>query len=158
MKAFQAAFAAAVVAAASFVLPVSWAQAPSDIMTVAPKNLKWADMPALPPGAKIAVIQGPLNESKPYTLRLKFPANYKIPPHSHPGIEHLTVISGTFHLGTGDKPDAKQTTALSAGSVAIIQPKANHFAWTKTETVVQLHGMGPSALVYANPADDPRKN
>jgi alcohol dehydrogenase YqhD (iron-dependent ADH family) len=45
----------------------------------------------------------------------------------------------------------------SAGSVAIMQPKTNHFAWTKTATIVQLHGMGPWGVTYVNPADDPRK-
>lgn len=158
MKAFQAASATALFAIASFVSPASWAQGPADIVMVAPKDLKWADVPSLPPGAKIAVIEGPLNEAKPFTVRLKFPANYTIPAHSHPGIEHVTVVSGTFNLGAGDKADRKQTKALSAGSVAVMQPNTKHFAWTKTETIVQLHGMGPWGVAYANPADDPKKN
>src|SRR2546427_2973946 len=119
--------------------------------------ISWADVPSLPPGAKIAVIEGPMNEAKPFTVRLKFPANYKIPAHSHPAIEHVTVISGTFNMGTGDKLDPKQTKALSAGSVAIVQPKVNHFGWTKTATIVQLHGVGPWGVTYVNPSDDPRK-
>ena len=98
-----------------------------------------------------------MNEAKPFTVRLKFPANYKIPAHSHPAIEHVTVISGTFNMGTGDKLDPKQTKALSAGSVAIVQPKVNHFGWTKTATIVQLHGVGPWGVTYVNPSDDPRK-
>ena len=126
-------------------------------MMVTPKDLTWADVPSLPPGAKIAVIEGPMNEAKPFTVRLKFPANYKIPAHSHPAIEHVTVISGTFNMRTGDKLDPKQTKALSAGSVAIVQPKTNHFGWTKTETIVQLHGVGPWGVTYVNPSDDPRK-
>ncbi|MEK6244767.1 MAG: cupin domain-containing protein [Pseudomonadota bacterium] len=157
MKAFEAVFPAAMFAFASLVAPVSWAQGHADHIMVAPKDLKWADVPSLPPGAKIAVIQGPMNEAKPFTVRLKLPANYKIPAHSHPAIEHVTVISGTFNMGTGDKLDPKQTKALSAGSIAIMQPKTNHFAWTKTATIVQLHGMGPWGVTYVNPADDPRK-
>jgi quercetin dioxygenase-like cupin family protein len=125
---------------------------------VTPKDLKWADVPSLPPGAQLAVIQGPMNEAKPFTVRLKFPANYRIPPHSHPAIEHVTVISGTFHMGAGDKFDPKKGRALPPGSVAIMQPKTNHFAWTKGETIVQLHGTGPWGVTYVNPADDPRKN
>src|SRR5688572_14616731 len=120
---------------------------------VTPDELKWADVPSLPPGARIAVIEGPINEAGPITFRLKFPANYQIPAHSHPGIEHVTVISGTFNMGTGDKLDPKKTKALSPGSVAIMQPKTNHFAWTKTETIVQLHGTGPWGVTYVNPAD-----
>ena len=92
-----------------------------------------------------------------FTLRIKFPADYKLPAHWHPAIEHVTVISGTFNLGTGDKLDTEKTKALTPGSVAIIQPMTNHFAWTSEETVVQVHGVGPLDIHYVNPEDDPRK-
>lgn len=157
MKAFQLAVVSTAFAFASLLAPAAWAQSPADHMMVVPKDLKWADIPSLPPGAKIAVIEGPLNEAVPFIFRLKFPADYKIPAHWHPAIEHVTVISGTFNMGTGDKLDAKQTKALSAGSVAIMQPKTNHFAWTKGETIIQVHGVGPWAITYVNPSDDPRK-
>ena len=135
---------------------VSWAQGGAHIM-VDPADLKWADVPALPPGAKIAVIEGPLTEAAPFTFRLKFPANYKIAAHWHPAIEHVTVISGTLNFGMGDKLDEAKTKPLSVGSVAIMPPKTNHFGWTKEETIVQVHGVGPWGLTYVNPADDPRK-
>jgi hypothetical protein len=134
----------------------SWAQTGGHVM-VSPADLKWADVPSLPPGAKIAVIEGPPTDAVPFTFRLKFPANYKIPPHWHPAIEHVTVISGALHLGMGDKLDEAKTHPLSTGSVAIMQPKTSHFGWTKEETVVQVHGMGPWAVTYVNPGDDPRK-
>ena len=111
MKASQGAFAIATFAFFLLVAPAAWAQSQADHLMVTPKDLKWADVPSLPPGAKIAVIQGPMNEAKPFTVRLKFPANYKIPAHSHPAIEHVTVISGTFNMGTGDKLDKKETMA-----------------------------------------------
>lgn len=122
-----------------------------------PADLQWADVPSLPPGAKVAVIEGPLNDTVPFTFRLQFPAAYTIPAHWHPAIEHVTVISGTFHMGTGDKLDATTTKPLSAGSVAVMQPKTSHFGWTKDETIIQVHGVGPWAIHYVNPADDPRK-
>jgi hypothetical protein len=90
-------------------------------------------------------------------IRLRFPADYKIPAHWHPAIEHVTVISGTFNLGAGDKLDPAKTTPFSTGSVAIMQPKTNHFGWTKEETIVQIRGVGPWAITYVNPADDPKK-
>ncbi|HEU4367997.1 MAG TPA: cupin domain-containing protein [Methylomirabilota bacterium] len=133
------------------------AQAHGDHVMVAPTDLKWADVPSLPPGAKIAVIEGPMTEAKPFTVRLKLPANYQIPAHSHTAIEHVTVLSGTFNLGMGDKLDAKATKALGPGGVAIMQPGTRHFGWTKDETIVQLHGVGPWTVTYVNPADDPRK-
>jgi anti-sigma factor ChrR (cupin superfamily) len=132
------------------------AQMPMHTM-VTPGDLKWTDVPSLPAGAKIAVIEGPLNEATPFTFRLKFPPNYQIPAHWHPAIEHVTIISGTFNMGAGDKLDKSMTKALSAGAVAIMQPKTNHFAWTDHETIVQVHGVGPWGITYVNPSDDPRK-
>ena len=124
---------------------------------VLPAELKWADVPSLPPGAKIAVIEGPMSEAVPFTARLKLPANYDVPAHWHPAIEHVTVISGTFHMGTGDKLDRSKSKALTPGAVAIMQVGTRHFAWTKEETVIQIHGVGPWAVNYVNPDDDPRK-
>ena len=154
MKALQLAVVSTAFALTALGAPAVWA-ADTHLM-VMPADLKWVDVPSLPPGAKIAVIEGPMNEALPFTVRLKFPADYKVPAHWHPAIEHVTVISGTFNMGTGDKLDQSKTTPLSVGSVAIMQPKTSHFAWTKEETIIQAHGVGPWAVNYVNPADDPR--
>ena len=129
----------------------------ADHLMVEANDLKWADVPTLPPGAKVAIIEGPPNEAVPFMMRLRFPANYKVPAHWHPAIEHLTVLSGTFNMGIGDKLDMTKTKALSPGGVMIIQPKIPHFAWTKEEVMVQVHGVGPWGVTYVDPADDPRK-
>jgi hypothetical protein len=107
---------------------------------VTPDDLKWVEVPSLPPGAKLALIEGPLNEPVAFTFRLQFPANYQIPAHWHPAVERVTVISGTVNMGIGDKLDKQKTKALGPGSMAIMQPKTNHFVWTKEEAVVQLNG------------------
>ena len=137
-------------------LSASWAQMGGHRM-IAASDLKWDDVPSLPPGAKIAVIEGPMNEAVPFTIRLKFPADYSIPAHSHPAVERVTVLSGTFHMGAGDRLDSQKTMPLKQGDMMIMQPQTNHFAWTKEEVVVQLNGMGPWGVTYVNPADDPRK-
>jgi hypothetical protein len=124
---------------------------------VMPDDLKWADIPSLPPGARIAVIEGPMNQAVPFTIRLKFPANYAIPAHSHPAVERVTVLSGSFHMGTGDKLDKAKTVALTPGAIGIMQAGTNHFGWTAEETIVQLNGNGPWAVTYVDPADDPRR-
>ncbi len=125
---------------------------------VAPDDLKWSDVPSLPAGAKLAVIEGPMNQAVPFTVRLKFPANYRLPAHHHPAVERVTVLSGTFHMGMGERFDRKGTLPVQAGAVMIMQPGTPHFAWTDAETVVQLHGTGPWGITYINPADDPRKH
>lgn len=124
---------------------------------VMPGDLKWADVPSLPPGAKIAVIEGPLNEAVPFTFRLKLPKDYVIPAHWHPAIERVTVLSGTFNMGVGDKFDKAKTHALPAGAIGIMQPRTNHFVWIGEETVIQLNGNGPWSITYLDPSDDPRK-
>jgi mannose-6-phosphate isomerase-like protein (cupin superfamily) len=142
----------------AFVPVAVYAQSPPpDHVMVLPSEIKWTDLAALPPGAKLAVLQGPVNEAVPFIFRAKFPPNYKVPAHWHPVVEHLTVISGTFNMGTGDKLDTSKTMALTAGSIAIIQAKVPHFAWTTEETIVQVHGAGPTAFNFVNPDDDPKK-
>jgi len=110
----------------------------------------------LPPGAKIDVVQGDPGGTALYTARLNFPANYKIPAHSHPTDEHVTVLSGTLYMGMGDKLDPKGATALTIGGFALMPAKMNHYAYTKKATTILLHGMGPVEFIYVNPADDPR--
>jgi hypothetical protein len=156
MKSARMALGAVALACGAMLAAPVFAQQEEHFRTVTPEQLKWGDSPALP-GAKVAVIEGPLNEAKPFTIRIKFPANYKVAPHVHSGIEHVTVLSGTFRVGHGEKFDAKKTNALGAGSIAIMQPKTAHFVWIEKETEVQVHGVGPWTLTFVNPADDPRK-
>ena len=54
---------------------------PMDHVMVEPNDLKWADVPTLPPGAIVAIIEGPPNEPVPFMMRLKFPADYQVPAH-----------------------------------------------------------------------------
>jgi quercetin dioxygenase-like cupin family protein len=124
---------------------------------VTPEDLKWDNAASLPPGAKIAVIDGKINQEGPIIFRVKLPANYRIPPHFHATHERVTMISGTLNIGRGDKFDPQKTTAMKPGTVNLMPPKMPHFAWTSEETVFQLNVMGPWTVTYLNPADDPRK-
>ena len=125
---------------------------------VSAAELKWVDVPSLPPGAKIAVMEGPMNEGVPFTARLRMPANYRIPAHWHPAIEHVTVLSGTFYMGVGEAIDTSKGMAVAAGGFVVMQTKTPHFAYTMNEPAeIQLHGVGPWGVTYLNPADDPRK-
>lgn len=126
-------------------------------LMVSPSDLKWSDVPSLPPGAKIVVIEGDPKNPAPFTFRLKLPSDYKIPVHAHPTVERVTVISGTLNLGMGEKFEQDKATSLPSGSVAMMSPGMNMFAYTKEETVIQIHGIGPWGITYLNPTDDPRK-
>jgi hypothetical protein len=160
MKSARNSVVALTLALGTLLACATWANSqtkPPDQLMVVPKDLKWVDAPSLPPGAKFTVIEGPLDKPVPFTIRILFPPNYKVPAHWHPNIEHVTVISGTINMGMGDKLDEKKTMALPVGSLAIMQPKVNHYFWTKEGAITQAHGVGPFAINYVNPADDPRK-
>jgi hypothetical protein len=122
-----------------------------------PDGLKWQDgPPSLPPGAKFAVLEGNPARPGPFVFRVKVPDGYRIPPHTHPKPERVTVLSGTFHLGMGDTFDPKKGEALPAGTYGTWPAGMKHYVWVKGETVVQFHGQGPWVITYLNPADDPR--
>ena len=63
-----------------------------DHVMVTPNDLKWAEVPSLPSGAKVAVIEGPLDQATPFTIRLQLPADYKIPAHWHPAIGSVSKV------------------------------------------------------------------
>ncbi len=131
------------------------AQSPAHLI-VTPADLKWVDVPSLPAGAQLAVIEGSLASTCTFTVRLRFPANYRIPPHWHPAVERVTVLSGMFNLGMGTRFDTGSVTPMGPGSVAVMMPQMNHFVWITEDTVIQLHGTGPWGITYLDPADDPR--
>lgn len=130
--------------------------ASGDLIIVKPADLKWAAMPSVP-GAQIAVIEGKMDQAGPITARIKLAANTAIPPHSHPGVERVTVLSGVFNYGRGDKLDKQKSTALGPGTVIVMPPKLRHFAWVAEETVLQLNLQGPWGITYVNPGDAPKK-
>jgi hypothetical protein len=124
---------------------------------LAPEDMKWADAPPIfVKGAKMAVLLGDPGKPGMFIVRMKLPANYKIAPHWHPTDENVTVISGSFAIGMGEKIDPK-TKAMPAGSFFSMPAKMHHFAFTKKETVVDVSGMGPFTLTYLDPNDDPSK-
>ena len=132
------------------------AQTPHVMTTI--NEAKWGPAPPmLPAGAQIAVLAGDPSKAAPYAVRLKFPANYDIPAHSHPGDENVVVTSGELSIGMGNKLNRKTATALTPGGYALMPAGMNHFAFTKSETTIVLYGTGPVDFKYVNPSDDPRK-
>jgi hypothetical protein len=123
-----------------------------------PDRLEWSPVASLPAGAEVAMLEGNLGEPGPFTARLRLPAGYRIPPHWHPVTERVTVLQGTFTMALGERFDASGGMALRPGGMMLMQPQTRHFAWTGAEPVIlQLHGTGPWAIHYVDPADDPRQ-
>jgi quercetin dioxygenase-like cupin family protein len=125
---------------------------------ISPDQVKWGPgPPSLPAGAELAVLSGDPSKAGSFTMRVKFPAGFKVPPHWHPTDENVVVISGTMLLGEGDKFDEAAAHELPAGSFMVMPKQMRHFAMAKEESIVQIYGTGPFAVNYVNAADDPRK-
>lgn len=126
---------------------------------VNPKDIHWGPAPAaIPKGAKIAVLQGDPFKSGPFVIRLMVPAGYEIPPHWHTQDESLTVISGSFYFGTGDKAETRNAPTISAGAFHHLSGKDHHYLVARTASVIQINGNGPFDVTYINAVDDPRKS
>lgn len=130
--------------------------APSASHAQAMPAIKWGPVPPVfPKGAEIAVLAGNPFGNGEYTVRLRMPSGYVIPPHFHPTDENVTVISGTLEMGQGDAIDRKAMTALHAGGFFDATAQTHHYVEARGLTIVQVHGLGPFAITYVNPKDAP---
>jgi len=133
------------------------AKGPSHVL-VTPSELKWGEAPPVfEKGASFTVISGDPGKAGIFVVRLKMPKGYKIAPHWHPTDENVTVVSGTFAVGAGEKFDKATMKNLPAGGYAFLPAEMRHFAMATTAVTVQVEGPGPFVLNYVNPADDPSK-
>src|SRR5262245_62959392 len=150
--------AAAILTSAGYRAPLSAQQSAHVVQT--PEEAKWGPAPPmLPAGAQIAVLSGDPTSTSAYAVRLKFPAYYTIPAHSHPTDENVVVVSGALTFGMGNKlsKDAATNKTLTAGGYGLAAANMNHFAFTGAQpTTIVLYGLGPVEFKYVNPSDDPR--
>jgi hypothetical protein len=132
------------------------AVSPAQAKTASAK-LTWMDAPpSLPSGAQMAVVSGDPGKKGMFTIQLKMPADYAVPPHSHPTNEVVKVVSGTLHYGMGDKMSMAKASTLTVGHTATMKAKMNHWVHAPAAATVQVSGMGPFAITYADAKDDPR--
>jgi len=157
-RSITAALAAAALIPAALSAQATQAAPSSQVIVAHAATLAWAPgPPSLPPGAEFVLLEGNPAEAVPLTFRLKFPPNYRIPPHWHSVIEHVTVFSGTLNIGMGEQASYTGGAALNAGSFGALPAKMVHYAWAGPEGVsFQLHSVGPWSITYVKPADDPR--
>jgi hypothetical protein len=104
----------------------------------------------------MAVISGDPSKPGLFTVELSLPNGYRISPHWHPTDEHAEVKQGTFLVGMGDKLDLKLTKPMAAGDTGTIPALGHHFAAAKGATIIAITAMGPFAMTYVHPGDDPR--
>jgi hypothetical protein len=124
---------------------------------VAKNSSEMTFTPSVLPGVTMTSIEGDPTQAGPFIYRARYSPNSKVAPHTHPNTEYVTVISGTFYLGQGEKFDEANGIELPAGSIGVIQAKVPHFAFAKGEAIVQVHGVGPVSRTWVDPKDDPTK-
>lgn len=131
----------------------------SAMLIASPVHAKWmAGPPGLPAGSTFMVVKGDPGKAGDFVIRAKLPANYAVPPHHHPTDEVVRVLNaGTLNYGMGDKADKANAGSLTKGYHVTMQANMNHWVFNTDPVEIQVSGTGPFAIVYANPADDPRK-
>ncbi len=124
-----------------------------------PAELTWMDgPPSLPSGVQMAVVSGDPGKAGKFTIQLKMPADYAVPPHSHPTDEVVKVVSGEVHYAMSDKMDMAKAKTLKTGDASIdMKAKMNHWVHASAPATVQVSAMGPFEITYVDPKDDPRK-
>jgi quercetin dioxygenase-like cupin family protein len=127
------------------------------VIAVTPSEMKWTPQGALAlPGMEQVNLVGDPAKPGPYTIRLKFPAGYKVAPHTHPDSREITILSGTWYTGYGEKSDPTALKALPAGSFYTEPANVPHFVEVREPVVVQVSGTGPSGRKFINPTDNPK--
>lgn len=110
---------------------------------VQPEALSWGPAPNMPDGAQIAVLYGDPSKTGPFAIRLKFPAGYEVPTHSHPTDELITILSGKALMSFGENSNKAEAQAMGPGTFMNLPAGALHHLWVEDESVVELHSTGP---------------
>ena len=105
----------------------------------------------LPEGRRVRRSPGRPEQGDEFTVRLRFPNGYKIPPHTHPTIENVTVLKGTFLAGMGEQFVEANMKPFGRDAFASIPANHAHYAMARGQTIVQVHAIGPFQLTYVNP-------
>lgn len=101
-------------------------------------------------GAQTAVLAGDPEKAGLYVMLVKWTPHHMSHPHWHPKDRFITVISGTWWVGTGTKFDPDRTVAMPAGSFVTHYAKHVHFDGAKDqEAVLEIVGEGPATATPA---------
>jgi hypothetical protein len=112
-----------------------------------PDQIAWKDDPM---GAKMAVLAGDPSKPGLYVVLVKWTPHHMSHPHWHPNDRFITVISGTWWVGTGAKFDPDKTVPMPAGSFVTHFGKQIHYDGAKdSEAVLEIVGEGPATATPA---------
>jgi hypothetical protein len=100
----------------------------------------------------IEVLSGdPSKAGVPFVLRIHNDAGYVCAPHTHPTDENIVVVQGTWGVGMGPRIALSTVEPLEVGAYGLVPSKMTHYCWSKTETIIQVHGIGPFSIDLVDP-------
>jgi hypothetical protein len=130
-----------------------------NFVTADPEKIQWTKNKSAPYGMQIVMLYGDPTKPGPYIFRAKMASGYKLPPHKHPDDRTVTILKGIYWSGVGERYNPMEMKELSAGAFYVTKANVYHYAWARTEVIIQESGIGPveNPIEYMNPDDDPRK-
>src|SRR5258708_8785628 len=109
-----------------------------------------------PPGQRFETVWGERAKAGAlYVIRIHAEAGYIIMPHTHPEDENIVVVKGSWALGMGDRFNRQALEPMEVGTFGRSPKKMAHFALSKTDTIIQVHGIGPFTTPSAVPVSQP---
>ena len=120
---------------------------PAAIAIQLPNQIKWVDKGN---GQFVANLVGDPDKPGFYVLLNKWTPHHMSRPHFHQYDRYVTVLSGTWWVGTGPKWDPNTTVAVPAGSYVTHFAKQIHWDGAKdVECVLEIAGQGPATSTPA---------
>ena len=104
------------------------------------------------PGQWVERVSGDFTKpGEPFVFRIHQDAGYITLPHTHPIDENITVVKGSWSLGMGRRFNRSALEPMDTGTFGVAPKNMAHFAWSKTETILQIHGIGPFGSTVVEP-------
>ena len=123
---------------------------PKAVVYKLPDKIEWKRNAA--GTAEQAVLVGDPSKPGLYVVMNKWLPGNMSRPHWHPNDRFITVISGTWWVGSGDKFDPEATVPMPAGSFVTHFAKGVHYDGAKQgETVLLIVGEGPATSTPVQP-------
>jgi hypothetical protein len=117
---------------------------PAAVAFTLPDKIEWKTNPNNP-GVRNAVMAGDPTKPGLYAVLTKWLPGNMSRPHFHPNDRFITVLSGTWWVGTGETYDPNSTVPMPAGTFVTHFGKQVHYDGAKDgETVLLIVGEGPA--------------
>jgi hypothetical protein len=121
---------------------------PRAVVVTLPERIAWVSRPG--GGSDAAVLVGDPEKPGLYVELVRWKAHHNSRPHYHPNDRYITVLSGTWWVGSGPEYDPDSMQPVRAGSFVTHFGNGIHYDGAKDEdTVIEIVGIGPVTATAA---------